>query len=206
MCLCLGPAKSGKTFLMKRLQGDEIDDATQTVSTNGVNIFLVKNGAGEFDTIVKEIGGSMAPIWKHYFDKVSLVGHSDNKYKPCVSNDSWIIINERDIQIGKIIYVVDTSNLCQISAAAVLLYSLLVDPRLRNIKVALTLNKMDISYRQMRNEALLMLQYSRLQKEVTQELAIFETSGMTGQGVEELRNWLFDPATLKSAISANKQN
>lgn len=100
----------------------------------------------------------------------------------------------------------DTSNLCQISAAAVLLYSLLVDPRLRNIKVALTLNKMDISYRQMRNEALLMLQYSRLQKEVTQELAIFETSGMTGQGVEELRNWLFDPATLKSAISANKQN
>lgn len=63
---------------------------------------------------------------------------------------------------------------------------------------------MDLSYRQMRNEALLMLQYSRLQKEVTQELVIFETSGMTSLGVEELRGWIFDPATLKSAISANK--
>ncbi|XP_076164791.1 ADP-ribosylation factor-like protein 16 [Ptiloglossa arizonensis] len=175
MCLCLGPTKSGKTFLMKRLQGDEIDDATHTVSTNGINHFTIKNNTGEFDIIIKEIGGSMAPIWKHYFDKIL-----------------------------KIIYVVDASNLCQISAAGVLLYSLLVEPRLRNIKIALTLNKMDLSYRQMRNEALLMLQYSRLKKEVTQELTIFETSGMTGQGIEELKDWLFDPATLKAAINANK--
>lgn len=95
----------------------------------------------------------------------------------------------------------DASNLCQISAAGVLLYSLLVDPRLRGIKIALTLNKMDLSYRQMRNEALLILQYSRLRKEATQTLTIFETSGMTGEGVEELRNWLFDPAALKSATT-----
>ncbi|XP_076657401.1 ADP-ribosylation factor-like protein 16 [Halictus rubicundus] len=175
MCLCIGPAKSGKTFLMKRLQGDEMDDATQTVNTNGINLFTIKNSTGEFDIIVKEIGGGMAPIWKHYFDN-----------------------------IRKIIYVVDTSNLCQISAAGVLFYSLLVEPRLRNTKIALTLNKMDLSYRQMRNEALLMLQFSHVQKEVTQELTIFETSGMTGQGVEELRNWLFDPATLKAATNANK--
>lgn len=85
-----------------------------------------------------------------------------------------------------------------------LLYSLLVDPRLRNIKLALTLNKMDLSYRQMRNEALLMLQYSRLQKEVTQELTVLETSGMTGQGIEDLRNWLFDPDSLKAALNSNK--
>lgn len=63
---------------------------------------------------------------------------------------------------------------------------------------------MDLSYRQMRNEALLILHYSRLQKEATQELSIFETSGMTGQGIEELRNWLFDPTTLKCAINASK--
>ncbi|XP_033189045.1 ADP-ribosylation factor-like protein 16 [Bombus vosnesenskii] len=174
MCLCLGPVKSGKTFLMKRLQGDEIDNATHTVSTNGINLFTIKNSTGEFDMIIKEIGGSMAPIWKHYFEKTR-----------------------------KLIYVIDTSNLCQISAAGVLLYSLLLDPRLRNIKIALTLNKMDLSYRQMRNEALLILHYSRLQKEATQELSIFETSGMTGQGIEELRNWLFDPITLKSAINAS---
>lgn len=71
MCLCLGPFKSGKTLLMKSLQGDEIDDATYTVPTNGINLFTVKNDTGEFDMVIKEIGGSMAPIWKHYFDKVS---------------------------------------------------------------------------------------------------------------------------------------
>lgn len=63
---------------------------------------------------------------------------------------------------------------------------------------------MDLSYRQMRNEALLMLQYSRLQKEVTQELSVFETSGMNDQGIEELRNWLFDPISLKFSINSKK--
>lgn len=55
---------------MKNLQGDEIDDATHTVPTNGVNIYTVKNDTGEFDMVIKEIGGNMAPIWKHYFNKV----------------------------------------------------------------------------------------------------------------------------------------
>lgn len=70
MCLCVGAVKSGKTLLLKHLQGDDIDDATHTVSTNGINLFTVKNNTGEFDMIIREIGGNMAPIWKHYFDKV----------------------------------------------------------------------------------------------------------------------------------------
>lgn len=78
MCLCLGPVKSGKTFLMKRLQGDEIDNATHTVPTNGINLFTIKNTTGEFDMIIKEIGGSMAPIWKHYFKKVNFFSESLN--------------------------------------------------------------------------------------------------------------------------------
>lgn len=175
MCLCLGALKSGKTLLLKRLQGDEIDDATHTVPTNGINLFTIKNNTGEFDIIVREIGGNMAPIWKYYFDKVY-----------------------------KLIFVVDTSNLCQISAAGVLLYSALVEPRLKHIKIALILNKMDLSYRQMRNEALLMLQFARLKKEITQEIIVIETSGITGQGLEDLRNWLFDPCTLKAVKSVNR--
>lgn len=98
----------------------------------------------------------------------------------------------------------DTSNLCQISAAGVLLYSVLVEPRLKNIKIALILNKMDLSYRQMRNEALLMLQFARLKKEITQEISVIETSGITGQGLEDLRNWLFDPNTLQIVKNTKK--
>ncbi|XP_066599766.1 ADP-ribosylation factor-like protein 16 [Prorops nasuta] len=177
MCLCIGPAKSGKSLLMKRLQGDEIDEATHTVTTNGINLFTVKSSSEQFDMVIREIGGSMAPIWKHYFDKVY-----------------------------KIIYVLDTSNLCQISAAGVLLYSILVEPRLRNIKVALVLNKMDLSYRQMRNEALLMLHFARLKQEVTQKITVIETSGMTGLGVEELRNWLFDPDVIKITLQNKNKN
>lgn len=92
MCLCLGPFKSGKTLLMKSLQRDEIDDATYTVPTNGINLFTVKNDTGEFDMVIKEIGGSMAPIWKHYFDKV------------VVSQNNHITINSRMIQFGNNCY------------------------------------------------------------------------------------------------------
>lgn len=109
-------------------------------------------------------------------------------------------------QVYKIIYVIDASNLCQISAAGVLLYTLLVEPRLQQVKLALVLTKMDLSYRQMRNEALLMLHFSRLQNEVRQEITVFEASGVTGQGVEQLREWIFDPATLARAVEASRTN
>ena len=80
-----------------------------------------------------------------------------------------------------------------------MLYSLLVDPRLQNSKFALVLTKMDLSYRQMRNEALLMLHFSRLKREITQEITVIETSAITGAGVEKLRDWIFDPNTLANA-------
>lgn len=37
--------------------------------------------------------------------------------------------------ITRIMYVVDTSNLCQIAAAGVLLYTVLAEPQLKNAKV-----------------------------------------------------------------------
>lgn len=49
---------------------------------------------------------------------------------------------------------------------------------------------MDVSYRQMRNEALLMLQMKRLQKEVLQPVTILESSGVSGEGVENIENWI----------------
>lgn len=61
---------SGKTLLMKRLQGEEIDEATHTVPTNGTNLFTIRNDDGHFEVVVRELGGSMAPIWKHYFSRV----------------------------------------------------------------------------------------------------------------------------------------
>ncbi|XP_071447334.1 ADP-ribosylation factor-like protein 16 [Hetaerina americana] len=162
MILCLGPKGSGKTLLLKKLKQDEKIDATSsTVPTVGTHFTTVQLDNLK-EVTIREIGGAMTPIWKSYFTGVK-----------------------------KIIYVVDASNLCQISAAGVLFYELIADPVLATAKILLVLTKMDVSYRQMRNEALLMMQLARLKREeFHRDISVIEASGMSGQGIEELRKWL----------------
>lgn len=59
------------------------------------------------------------------------------------------------------------------------------------VKFLLVLTKMDVSYRQMRNEALLMLQMTRLRSEITQNVRIVEASAIDGEGRVEILQWLF---------------
>lgn len=54
----------------------------------------------------------------------------------------------------------------------------------------LVLTKMDVSYRQMRNEALLMLHIDRLMKEIKQNITIIEASALTGEGIQIIIDWL----------------
>lgn len=129
VCLCLGPKQSGKTHLLSSLQtAGSINNVSHSVPTIGTNIFTIKlpetgsksantavpatttatvdkksGGSGSFrrsknkpSITVMEIGGSMAPMWTNYMSNVS-----------------------------KIIYVIDTSNLCQISAAGELFISMI---------------------------------------------------------------------------------
>ncbi|XP_075153275.1 ADP-ribosylation factor-like protein 16 [Haematobia irritans] len=195
-CICLGPKRSGKTHLLKALQdNDSIDEnsySTPTIGTNIYNIVFPTNTNGDEAMKPKppadnaegsesgqkkakqlpplksirivEIGGAMAPIWRQYFDDVK-----------------------------KLMYVVDTSNLCQISAAGVLFYSILAEPRLQKVRILLVLSKMDYAYRQMRNEALLMMQMSKLQKEIRQKVTIIEVSPVTKVGFDSIYNWLKIP-------------
>lgn len=217
-CLCLGPKQSGKTHLLTSLQtSGSITNVSHSVPTIGTNIFTIKLpdpmqkstsgpaasasapsakqksvGNSSFrrsmkkpSVTVMEIGGSMAPMWSNYLNNVS-----------------------------KILYVIDTSNLCQISAAGeyfldhfnhfpslkyklsfagVLLYTLLADPRLQHTKFLLILSKMDLAYRQMRNEALLMLQYDKLKKQIRQTIQIVETSSITCDGHKKILEWLAMP-------------
>lgn len=74
-----------------------------------------------------------------------------------------------------------------------MLYSLLADPRLQHTKFLLVLTKMDLAYRQMRNEALLMLQYDKLKKQIRQTIQIVETSSINCSGHEKIFEWLLMP-------------
>lgn len=51
---------------------------------------------------------------------------------------------------------------------------------------------MDLGYRQMRNETLLMLQMKRLRKEIRQKITIVEGSAITGEGRDAIIKWITD--------------
>ncbi|XP_063549118.1 ADP-ribosylation factor-like protein 16 [Cydia strobilella] len=160
--ICLGPTGSGKTTLLKRLQEAEgIDNTYSPVPTIGTNIYdihyLNKSGKKQILSI-REVGGEMASLWNNYLEGVE-----------------------------KVMFVVDTSNLCQISAAALMLYTLLAEPCLKQAKFILVLSKMDLAYRQMRNEALLMLQSRRLLADLPRPPTILEAAPLTGEGLLELK-------------------
>lgn len=72
----------------------------------------------------------------------------------------------------------------------VLLYSMLAEPRLKKTKFLLVLSKMDLAYRQMRNEALLMLQMEKFQKQIPQHITIVQFSAITKEGIDEVYDWL----------------
>ena len=116
VCICLGPKGAGKTHLLKALQEpDTVDETTYSTPTLGTSIYNIRFPSKPINSSndgprkpkidpeaqkpkqlknlpksiqILEIGGVMAPLWRKYFENVQ-----------------------------KLIYVVDTSNLCQISAA-----------------------------------------------------------------------------------------
>lgn len=110
MCLCLGPTGSGKTLLLRKLQYLHAVDET-TTAVPTVGTNMFHLKRGNIQLVVRELGGIMAPIWPKYF-----------------------------ANLNKIMYVVDTSNLCQISASGVLLYTVLADPQVKNVKVRFIFN------------------------------------------------------------------
>lgn len=120
-CICLGPKGSGKTSLLASLQRNfgatdkstnptDIElNASTSVATVGINLIsiripFIQNGktkevwtsgnekitkpSGTKWITIREVGGSMASMWRQYFH-----------------------------DIEKVMFVIDTSNLCSISAA-----------------------------------------------------------------------------------------
>lgn len=67
-------------------------------------------------------------------------------------------------------------------------YSILI--KISLLQILIVLSKMDMSYRQMRNEALLILQIEKLKREVSQKIEVIEFSAIKGIGIEKILDWL----------------
>lgn len=101
--LCVGPRNSGKTMLLNSIQyPDSINFTTHSVNTVGTNLYTINNSAEKSSRkapkkslTIRELGGEMAVMWKNYYTE----------------------------SVEKIMFVVDTSNLCQISCAGELIRS-----------------------------------------------------------------------------------
>jgi ADP-ribosylation factor-like protein 1 len=72
----------------------------------------------------------------------------------------------------------------------VLFYAILAEPKLKRAKILLLLTKMDLAYRQMRNEALLMLQMDKLTPIISQKVTTIQTSAISKENFEEIYDWL----------------
>lgn len=95
--LCVGPRNAGKTMLLNSIQyPGSVNFTTHSVNTVGTSIYTIHNAVEKLtkksakkSVTIRELGGEMAVMWKNYYTE----------------------------SVEKIMFVVDTSNLCQISCA-----------------------------------------------------------------------------------------
>lgn len=66
-----------------------------------------------------------------------------------------------------------------------------MDIRLAKADFLLVLAKMDLAYRQMRNEAYLMIQLNKVIKQAKQSITVVETSAVGKTGLDKVLSWLF---------------
>ncbi|CAL8110844.1 unnamed protein product [Orchesella dallaii] len=190
-CLCIGPISSGKTMLLKRLQGAEIDESTSTVETVGSNIVQIakvapsgNNGESKKSGTMsakeeeknyvglREVGGSMSPLWPSYY----------NPYKP-------------------IIYVIDSSNLFQVSIATVHLMEILSHEKLVRCRVLIVLAKTDLTDAKKLNLLKFMMRLDNIITQAGKRVSLLEASSVTGDGINEIRKWIVDNVAFAARLS-----
>ncbi|XP_047485123.1 ADP-ribosylation factor-like protein 16 [Penaeus chinensis] len=161
MLLCIGPEGTGKTLLLRRMLNlNKPDISMTTVPTVGVNIVTLQ--VPEMLPInIRELGGSMAPIWHNYYSGVK-----------------------------KLMYVVDVSNLTQLANATLLFMELLANPKLKTTQVAVVMNKTDCVLSRASNELLNAMRFDDLKEYAPQQLTTFEVSALAGKGLRPLLEWV----------------
>ena len=188
-CLILGPEGAGKTLLLKKLKRMITIEALEknstqakvqpnsqdswpitdpsppegvlhTLPTAGTNLEQLRISKGVVCTL-RECGGSTAPVWSSY-------------YKHC----------------NMIVYVVDSNNTTQISAATMLLLDVLSAEDLENKPVLILFNKRDSDCCMSMTELKSIMRLSDVLDHVTQPLQVVEGSCVTEDGLDTVVQWI----------------
>ncbi|GFY39837.1 ADP-ribosylation factor-like protein 16 [Trichonephila inaurata madagascariensis] len=89
-----------------------------------------------------------------------------------------------------IVYVIDASNLQQISCACILLLEILKHELLKSTKFAIVLNKTDVNNSVQIAEIKYLLRLEDICLHAEQDITVIETSCLTGKGIKDLKEWL----------------
>ncbi|XP_029015260.1 ADP-ribosylation factor-like protein 16 [Betta splendens] len=163
-CLLLGATEVGKTFLIKRLQKlilhGDLGAAPSTLPTVGTNLTDLTLKKKRKVT-VRELGGCMGPIWPSYFNDCSSV-----------------------------IFMVDSANIAQVSCSCIQLLSVLSAEPLHGARVLILFNKIDMPCTMSLIEIKSLFRMDDIIASASQPITILEISARSGQGLQEVLNWL----------------
>ncbi|KAG8446421.1 hypothetical protein GDO86_014031, partial [Hymenochirus boettgeri] len=165
MALLLGAPGVGKTLLMKRLMKlsskdppdlAEIPPTQPTVGTNLTDLTIQKTCV-----TVREVGGSMGPIWPSY-------------YTDCKS----------------VMFMIDAANPNQVSASCVQLLTMLSAQPLAEASVLILFNKIDMPCYMSLVEIKSLFRMDDIITSASQPITVLHTSALDGTGLQEVLQWL----------------
>ncbi|KAM3864200.1 ADP-ribosylation factor-like protein 16 [Diretmus argenteus] len=171
MCLLLGATGVGKTLLVKRLQNLTSRDGSSELGEPPVTLPTVGTNLTDLTlrrkrVTVREMGGCMGPIWSCYFTDCSTV-----------------------------IFMVDSANISQVSSSCIQLLSVLSAEPLHAASVLIIFNKRDVPCTMSLVEMKSLFRMDDIIASATQPITALELSARSGQGLQEVLNWLESTTT-----------
>ncbi|KAK7939151.1 hypothetical protein WMY93_002477 [Mugilogobius chulae] len=145
---------------------DDLGTPPSTLPTVGTNLIDISLKRRKKVTL-RELGGCMSPIWPSYYRDASSV-----------------------------IFMVDASNTSQISSSCIQLLSVLSAEPLQGVSVLLIFNKRDIDCLMSLLEIKSLFRLDDIIASATQTITTLELSASSGQGLQEVLNWL-ESVTVK---------
>uniref|UniRef100_A0A3Q2YRP1 ARF like GTPase 16 n=4 Tax=Hippocampus comes TaxID=109280 RepID=A0A3Q2YRP1_HIPCM len=165
VCLLLGATGVGKTLLLKRLLKLSLQGAVEMDSPPHtlptVGTNLTDMTLRRKKLTIRELGGCMGPIWPSYFNDCSSV-----------------------------IFVVDSSNIAQVSASCIQLLSVLSAEPLRDASVLIIFNKRDVHCTMSLVEMRSLFRLDDVVACAPQPITMLEASARSGTGLREVLAWL----------------